>query len=197
MNWTIAVPEIVLSCIGMAILVFGVLRKQDSTMFCTMFTLGGFLVTALLVLTRVPGLGYHGQFVSDAFSAFDKVLILAGAALTAILALDYNRKQGIARFEFPVLLLFSVVGMMVMASASNLMTLYLGLELMSLALYVLAAFRATTCVPRRPGSSISCCPALPPGCCFTVSRWCMASPARWISASCARFWCSRRMPRSG
>ena len=48
-----------------------------------------------------------------------KELILAGAALTAILALDYNRKQSIARFEFPVLLLFSVVGMMVMASADQ------------------------------------------------------------------------------
>jgi NADH-quinone oxidoreductase subunit N len=140
MNWTIAVPEIVLACIGMAILVFGVLRKQDSTLLCTMFTLGGFLIAALLVLTRVPGLGYHGQFVADAFSAFNDVLILAGAALTAILALDYNRKQNIARFEFPVLLLFAVVGMMVMASASNMMTLYLGLELQSLALYVLAAF---------------------------------------------------------
>ncbi len=140
MNWTIAIPEIVLACIGMAILVFGVLRKQDSTLLCTMFTIGGFLVAALLVLTGVPGLGFHGQFVADAFSAFNKELILAGATLTAILALDYNRKQRIARFEFPVLLLFSVIGMMVMVSASNLMTLYLGLELQSLALYVLAAF---------------------------------------------------------
>src|SRR5580698_1277688 len=140
MNWTIAIPEIVLACIGMAILVFGVLRKQDSTTLCTMFTIGGFLVAALLVLTRVPGPGYHGQFVADAFSAFNKELILAGAALTAILALDFNRKQNIARFEFPVLLLFAVVGMMIMTSASNLMTLYLGLELQSLALYVLAAF---------------------------------------------------------
>jgi NADH-quinone oxidoreductase subunit N len=140
MNWTVAIPEIVLACIGMAILVFGVLRKQDSTTLCTMFTIGGFLLAALLVLTRVPGLGYHGQFVADAFSAFNKELILAGAALTAILALDYNSKQNIARFEFPVLLLFAVVGMMIMASASNLMTLYLGLELQSLALYVLAAF---------------------------------------------------------
>lgn len=140
MNWIIALPEIVLACIGMAILVFGVLRKQDSTSLCTMFTLGGFLVAALLVLTRTTGVGYHGQFVADAFSAFNQELILAGAALTAILALDYNRKQSIARFEFPVLLLFSVVGMMVMASADNMMTLYLGLELQSLALYVLAAF---------------------------------------------------------
>ena len=140
MNWMLALPEIVLACIGMAILIFGVLRKQDSSLLATMFTIGGFLIAGILVLTRVPGFGYHGQFVIDAFSAFNKELILAGAALSAILALDYNHKQHIARFEFPVLMLFSVVGMMVMASASNMMTLYLGLELQSLALYVLAAF---------------------------------------------------------
>jgi len=140
MNWIVALPEIVLACIGMAILIFGVLRKQDSTLLCTMFTLGGFLIAAILVMTRVNGVGYHGQFVADAFSAFNQELILAGAALSAILAIDYNRKQHIARFEFPVLLLFAVVGMMVMASADNMMTLYLGLELHSLALYVLAAF---------------------------------------------------------
>ena len=140
MNWTIALPEIVLACIGMAILVFGVLRKQDSTVLATMFAIGGFLVAGILAVTRVHQTGYHGQFTTDAFSAFNKELVLAGAALSAILSLDYNRKQHIARFEFPVLMLFSVVGMMVMVSASNLMTLYLGLELQSLALYVLAAF---------------------------------------------------------
>ena len=140
MNWIIALPEIVLACIGMAILVFGVLRKQDSAFLCSMFTLGGFLIAAILVLSHTSAFGYHGQFVTDAFSAFNKVLILAGATLSLILALDYNRKQHISRFEFPVLMLFSVVGMMVMVSASNLMTLYLGLELQSLALYVLAAF---------------------------------------------------------
>ena len=140
MNWALAAPEIVLSCIGMAILVFGVLRKQDSTLLCTMLTLGGFLIAAWLVVTRTYGFGYFNQFVVDPFSSFNKVLILSGAALSLILSLDWNRKQGIGRFEFPVLMLFSVVGMLVMTSASSLMTLYLGLELQSLALYVLAAF---------------------------------------------------------
>jgi NADH-quinone oxidoreductase subunit N len=105
-----------------------------------MFALGGFLLAALLVLTSARGVGYHGQFTSDAFSAFVQVLILAGAALALILSLDYNRKHDIARFEYPVLMVLSVTGMMVMVSASNMMTLYLGLELQSLALYVLAAF---------------------------------------------------------
>lgn len=140
MNWTIALPEIVLSIVAMAILIFGVLRKEDSFVLSSMFGLGGLLLTALLVMTGDRGLGYHGQFVSDPFSSFVKLLILAGAALSLMLSLDYNRKNHIARFEFPVLLLLSVVGMMVMASASNMMTLYLGLELQSLALYVLAAF---------------------------------------------------------
>jgi NADH-quinone oxidoreductase subunit N len=69
------------------------------------------------------------------------VLILAGAALAIILSLDFNRQdEQLARFEFPVLILFATVGMMIMVAASNLMTLYLGLELQSLALYVIAAF---------------------------------------------------------
>jgi NADH-quinone oxidoreductase subunit N len=145
MNWTLALPEIVLACVGMATLMFGVLRQpalssQNSTLMCTMFTIGGYLVAGLLVLTRTYGFGYHGQFVADPFSAFNQILIISGAALCSIMALDWNRSQGIARFEFPVLMLFCTVGMMIMAGAANLMTLYLGLELQSLALYVLAAF---------------------------------------------------------
>jgi NADH-quinone oxidoreductase subunit N len=140
MNWTLALPELVLTCCGLAILVFGVVRKQDSSMLATMFTIGAFLVTGMLVATRVSGFGFNGQFVTDAFSTFNKELILLGGALALIVSLDWNRSQGIARFEYPVLVLFATVGMMVMVSASNLMTLYLGLELQSLALYVLAAF---------------------------------------------------------
>jgi NADH-quinone oxidoreductase subunit N len=140
MNWAIALPEIVLSVVAMAILIFGVLRRGETFFIASMLALGGFLLAALLVVTAARGIGYHGQFVSDAFSGFVKILILAGAALALILSLDYNRQHRIARFEYPVLMVLSVVGMMVMVSAANLMTLYLGLELHSLALYVLAAF---------------------------------------------------------
>jgi NADH-quinone oxidoreductase subunit N len=140
MNWAIALPEIALSLVAMAILLFGVLRREDTFFLSSMFALGGFLLAALLVLTSVRGVGFHGQFITDAFSSFMKILILAGASLSLILSLDYNRHHHIARFEFPVLMVLSVTGMLVMASASNLMTLYLGLELQSLALYVLAAF---------------------------------------------------------
>jgi len=140
MNWTLALPEIVLACLGMAILVFGVVRKQDSTVLATMFTIGAFLIAGLLVATRATGYGFNGQFVADAFATFNKELILLGGILALMLSMDWNRSQGIARFEYPVLVLFCTVGMMIMVSASNLMSLYLGLELQSLALYVLAAF---------------------------------------------------------
>jgi NADH-quinone oxidoreductase subunit N len=140
MHWTLALPEVVLAIVGMAILLFGVLRKGENTFPASMLTLGGFLLAAILVASSTPGVAFHGQFVVDPFSLFMKELLLAGAALALILSLDYNRQQGLARFEFPVLMLFATVGMMIMTSASNMMTLYLGLELQSLSLYVLAAF---------------------------------------------------------
>ena len=140
MNWSLAGPEVLLAVSGLAILIFGVVQKRDSTLMCTMLVLAAFAVTAVLVVGTPSATGFGGLFISDGFSKFAKLLILGGSGLCATLSLDYNDRQQIARFEFPVLMLFSTVGMMVMASASNLMTLYMGLELQSLAIYVLAAF---------------------------------------------------------
>jgi NADH-quinone oxidoreductase subunit N len=140
MNYLAALPEMVLAGCGLAILVFGVLQKKESSTVCTWLVLAAFAVTALLVLRTVDVTAYSGLFVADGYASYAKLLILGGGALSAILALDYNKRAGIARFEFPVLMLFSTVGMMVMASAASLMSLYMGLELQSLAIYVLCAF---------------------------------------------------------
>lgn len=142
MNWLIALPEIALSLAAMAILLAGAFtRAALSFTLCSMLALGGLLITAGLVLVAPGGLGYGGLLVADAFSRFSQILILAGAALAIILSLDFNRQEeGLARFEFPILILFATVGMMIMVAATNFMTLYLGLELQSLALYVIAAF---------------------------------------------------------
>ena len=86
----------------MATLVFGVLRKQqDTTLLCTMFTIGGFLIAGLLVLTRTAGFGFNGQYVADPFSAFNQILILSGGALCSILALDWNRVTGYRAVRVP------------------------------------------------------------------------------------------------
>ncbi len=141
MNWTLAIPEIVLAVCAMAILIFGVLWKSCSvTLACTMLGLGALLLTAVLEVSTPLGAAYHGLFVVDRFAVFMKVLIVAGAALSVVLALDYNVRERIDRFEFPVLILLCTVGMMIMASAANLMSLYIGLELQSLSMYVMAAF---------------------------------------------------------
>ncbi|WP_027284111.1 NADH-quinone oxidoreductase subunit NuoN [Rubritepida flocculans] len=140
MNWTLALPEIVLAVAGLGILVAGVLPRRDMTFPCTMLVLGAFVLAGVLVLAQGEGTAFGGQYVADAYSAFMKLLALAGAALGLVLALDWNRAEGLARFEFPVLVLFATLGMLVMISANDLMSLYLGLELLSLPLYVIAAF---------------------------------------------------------
>jgi NADH-quinone oxidoreductase subunit N len=82
---------------------------------------------------------FGGSFIVDAFAKFMKVLALTGAAVTIVLSLHYFKREGQERFEYAILILFSTLGMMVLVSAADLIALYLGLELMSLALYVLAA----------------------------------------------------------
>ncbi len=139
-NWTVAVPELALACAAMAILLFGVLQKRDCFAICSMLSIGALLVTGILVIGQPLGLGFHGLFARDQFTTFAQVLILVAAAMGIAVSIDYNEHQNLRRFEFPVLILLCSVGMMLMAAASNLMTLYMGLELQSLSMYVLAAF---------------------------------------------------------
>jgi NADH-quinone oxidoreductase subunit N len=146
MNWLVAIPEIALALAAMAILLVGAfMRPAGAFLMCSMLSLGALLLTAGLVVVAPAGFGYGGLFMADAFSRFSQILILASAALAIILSLDFNRQEeGLARFEFPILILFATIGMMIMVSATNLMTLYMGLELQSLALYVVAAFARDT-----------------------------------------------------
>jgi NADH-quinone oxidoreductase subunit N len=137
-----ALPEIVLACAAMALLLVGVFRGEGSTRLVSWLAVG--VLVAVLVLAGVfeggHRVGFYGMFVTDAFAVFVKALVLVGSAVGIILALHYNEEHRIARFEFPVLVLLAATGMMVMISANDLITLYLGLELQSLALYVVASF---------------------------------------------------------
>ena len=84
---------------------------------------------------------FGGAFVDDAFSRFAKVTILLSAAAILLLSQDYMTRNDLLRFEYPILIALAVVGMMMMVSAGDLMALYMGLELQSLALYVVASLR--------------------------------------------------------
>lgn len=93
------------------------------------------------MLGRGTGPAFAGMIVVDAFAAFAKILILLGSAAAIVLSLGYLKAERVERFEYPIIILLATVGMMIMVSASDLMSLYLGLELQSLSLYVCAAFK--------------------------------------------------------
>src|SRR5216684_2795186 len=137
-----ALPEILLACGAMALLLLGVFRGEGSTRLISWLAVAVLIGT--LVLSGLVGgqhrVGFYGMFVTDAFAVFMKALVLVGSAVSIIMALHYNEERKIARFEFPVLVLLATTGMMVMISANDLITLYLGLEMQSLALYVTASF---------------------------------------------------------
>ncbi len=137
------IPEIFIALAAMALLMFGVFRGEDSTRSVAWLTVLALAVTFVLVL-NAPSNGeptLAGMFISDPFSVFVKCLVLIGSALTIIMSIGYIHREGMARFEYPILILLATLGMMMMVSASNLMSLYIGLELQSLALYVIAAIR--------------------------------------------------------
>jgi len=140
-----AIPEIFLACAGMVLLLVGVFRGNSSLRSLSWLTVASFAVTAVLLYIFAgwggKTIAFEGMFVADSFALFAKLFILLGSAVAIILSMDYLERENAARFEYPVVILFATVGMMMMVSANNLMSLYVGLELQSLSLYIAAAFR--------------------------------------------------------
>lgn len=152
MDWMqslrLTAPEILLSVSGLILLVgsaWGQTRRDARAVnwLSVLVLIAASVITAPTLLNGVTGdaaLAFDGLFSADAFAAFAKLLIYVAAAASLLLAPSFFERHGGYRPEFPVLVLFSVLGMGMMVSATNLLTLYVGLELNSLAAYVLAAF---------------------------------------------------------
>ncbi len=138
-----AAPEIFLVCSALALLLLGVFRGDGATRLVSHLAAAALLVAAILVLSRSGArvVAFDGLFVEDGFGVFMKTLVLIGAAAVVMVGQGYAAQQRMDHFEFPVLIVLSAVGMMMMISANDLIALYMGLETQSLALYVLAAFR--------------------------------------------------------
>ena len=137
----LALPEELLSLGAMLLLMIGVFRGDRSYTALTWVSAAFYVVAgAAVLLPGAQGRAFSGLMVADDFSAFLKVLIAAAAAVAALLALPYLKRSRTGRFEYPVILMLCVTGLFIMVSASNLITLYLGLELAALAQYVMAAF---------------------------------------------------------
>ena len=138
----IGAPEVVLAAGAMVLLMIGVFRGNDSLKGLSWGAAILFGLTALVIVDDAPGrmLAWNDLYVADSLSAYLKILILVGASASVLMALPYLERVKVHRFEYPVLIVLATLGMFVMVSANNLMALYMGLELMSLSAYVLAAF---------------------------------------------------------
>src|SRR5918994_4367890 len=136
--------EIFLACVALALLMVGAFRGEEpgASRLVSPLVVMALVIAIFLLLTgdKARALTFADQFVNDGFAVYLKVLVLLGAALCLIMTPTFLHHEGIERYEFPVLALFATVGMLMMLSANSLLALYLGLELQSLALYVMTAF---------------------------------------------------------
>ena len=141
-NAAAVLPEIVLAVLSMALLMYGVFRKGDTSDEVTIGSLVALGLTAGLVMWGVSEgreTAFAGAFVIDTFGRVMKLLTLFGSAVAIVLSVHFMKRENMARFEYPILVLLATTGMMMMISANDLIALYMGLELQSLALYVVAA----------------------------------------------------------
>ncbi len=141
---SILTPEIVLAIYAMIGLLAAVYTSKDglaSTL--TYVTAVLFVVMAFYIGVTGGGtrIAFGGMFVDDGFARFAKITILLAAAAILVISHDYMEKSDLLRFEYPMLITLATIGMMIMVSAGDLMALYMGLELQSLSLYVIASLR--------------------------------------------------------
>jgi NADH-quinone oxidoreductase subunit N len=138
-------PEVTLAVVCMAFLLIGAFRQDDPRIHGALtFAMAGVLA-GLGAVVAVAGGGrveaFNGAFVDDAFGRFSKALVLFSSAAILALSKDYLERRRLLQFEYAVLIGLATLGMMIMVSAGDMMMLYLGLEIQSLSIYVIAAFR--------------------------------------------------------
>ena len=142
LNIAHSLPELLLAVGALFLLLFGAIRGKESDGPATEIAVGviGLAIVVLLIGSKSKAVIFDGAFIDDAFGRFMKVLALIGSLVTLIMGQGFLAREKIDKFEYPILVILSTLGALILISATGLITLYLGLELMSLALYVIAAF---------------------------------------------------------
>ncbi len=135
-------PEIALAVMSMALLMIGVFRRDRSADLVSTLSLLALAITAFMIIFgtgegRIEA--FNGAFVVDGLARVMKVLVLFASGLAIIMSVHFMKWERMERFEYPLLIVLATLGMLAMISANGLISLYLGLELQSLSLYVLAA----------------------------------------------------------
>jgi len=134
-------PELVLAAGAMVLLMIGAWRGDQSTAALSGFAVMLLILAGVLILLMPADktVAFGGSFVVDAFSRYLKLLVLVGSIGVVLLSVEFLRDLQRRKFEYPILILLATTGMLMLISAADLIALYLGFELMSLSLYVMAA----------------------------------------------------------
>ena len=139
-NLTLAAPELMLAGGALVLLMVGAFTGARGNAIVTALSLALLVAAgAWILLLGADGTAFGTAFVSDPFARFMKLLTLVGSVATLAMSIGFAREQHFDKFEYPILIVLSTLGMLLMVSANDMMSLYLGLELQSLALYVVAA----------------------------------------------------------
>jgi NADH:ubiquinone oxidoreductase subunit 2 (chain N) len=141
-NLQLIIPELFLSIIIMFLLIFGVFKKNSSQLVYNLSTVS--LVAALALIinsdTQIQSSLFNNSYNIDNLARFMKILLILSGIFVMLSSSKYIQISKISKIEYPILILCSILGMMVMISSNDLIVFYMGLELQSLALYVLASF---------------------------------------------------------
>ncbi len=139
----LTLPEIILAVAALALMMVAAYAGDRAARLSTWLAVLAFVVAALVTpgVFDAGGVAFDGLFIADSFAAFSKIIVYLAAAVALVAASGWFARDGGYKTEYPVLILLSSVGMGMMVSAGDLLTLYMGLELQSLAAYVLASFQ--------------------------------------------------------
>ena len=142
-DFLLVVPELILTVSSLALMMVAAWMGDRSAPALTWAAVATLAVAAAFLpgIADMGGVAFDGLFVADNFAAFSKIVIFAGAAVAMLMAMSWFGRDRDYRAEYPVLILFSAIGMAMMVSSADMLTLYVGLELQSLAAYVLASFQ--------------------------------------------------------
>ena len=136
----LSAPELTLAIGGLVLLMLGAFAGEKSTRLVSLLSVALLVAASAVAATGPLGSAFNGAYVADPLAVYGKIVIYLSSAVAIILGTGWMERARIARFEYPVLIVLAAVGMSMMASSGDLISLYVGIELHSLALYVLAAY---------------------------------------------------------
>jgi NADH-quinone oxidoreductase subunit N len=163
-------PIIIITVFAMIILAIDVFFKKMLRDSLGYFTFLVIALTGMIVGTQLGETVYSfsNMFVVDNFAVFFNLIFLVSTGIVILLSICYTKQEGINNGEYYTLILFATLGMMLMASGADLITIFLGLEIMSISLYVLAGFRRDCVRSNEASLKYSCLGHLLPVSCFMV-----------------------------